>query len=293
MSGKERDSRIGRRAFLRLVGAGLASLYAGCHGVSSYSLRYDCGCSEDGILRVMSYNIANARGNTDDLWVCRPESVIRQNLDGIIGMIRQENVDIVCMNEVDFDSFRTHNIDQAEYIAEGLGYEHVLKETIFGVPSTLELGNAVVSRYPLEANHHRQYGTDFGERVRHVFKSFVDFDVMLPGRGLNFVLTHLESESADIRDEEVTVLLEYLTNKDGPFVLIGDFNSGPGCPEFDRITGSGMVHNRFLGLPSYPSNLPGRSIDHILVSGSLNISNYRTISLDASDHCPVLGDIRL
>jgi endonuclease/exonuclease/phosphatase family metal-dependent hydrolase len=292
--------KVGRREFLGYTGiAGLAglALASGCHGALYTNLIRDCRNENyDGLrVRVMSYNIANARGNHEDLFKKRDRKAIISNLDQIARMAAYEGIDVLCMNEVDFSSSRTHNIDQAEHIAKGLCYNHVIKDRMFSIPGMLDLGNAIVSRYPLKLNSHRQYGDGFCERIKHIFKSYVDFDVLLDSAlRLNFTFTHLDHHSSVNREREAVILLEHIRNKREPFVLLGDFNSGRGSSAFDMITGSGLVHNQNIGYGkhmTYPSDRPRHSIDHILVSSQLGIGNYRTIWAEMSDHRPIMGDV--
>ncbi len=269
-----------------------------CQSVKYYVLKIDSPTPQIGnSLKVVTYNIANARGNTDDFFYDPKEEVVKYNLDWIVETLRSENPDVICLNEVDFNSIRTYNIDEADYIAKALGYKYVLKETIFGVPPILQIGNAVISKYPLKINFHRQFGYSFTGHIEHVFKSFVDFDVLLDnsGRKLNFILTHLDANKDDKRRcDEVAILRVYLEKKTQPFVFAGDMNSGPGEQCFDNLFDWGLIGMPEPLLPSYPSNEPKTSIDHILVSKGLGRENYHTITgIEASDHVPVAADIIL
>ncbi|MDP2693006.1 MAG: endonuclease/exonuclease/phosphatase family protein [bacterium] len=292
MEGKK---KLNRRGFLKISLAGVATLTISCHSAKYQTLGRDC--PYPGIygnkIRVMSFNIANARGNTDEFLASKWEETIRDNLDWIVKLIRNYDIDVVCLNEVDFGSIRTYNIDMASYIANALCYNHVIREKIFDIPSELEVGNAIVSRFPLHLNGHRQYGDGLIDRVRHIFKSFVDFDVLLDdsGRKLNIVLTHLDHHCEKVRCKEVNTLIRHLEGKQNPFVLLGDLNSTPGEKCFEILMKTGLVGNPYLGIRTYPADVPKRAIDHILVSPGLSIQNYHTVLMQASDHLPIIGDI--
>lgn len=274
-----------RREFLAYLGLFTAS----CHGVLSKTLKQDCFQPRlEDKLRVMTYNIANARGNYEELFKSRNKEAIKFNLDQIAEMVSYYDIDVLCMNEVDFSSARTHNINQAEYLAKRLCYNHLIEESMFKMPC-FDVGNAVISKYPLKQNHYHQYGKDFIDRIKHVFKSFLDFDV----NDLNFVLTHLDSTDEQNRIMEVEILLDYLNKKKEPFVLLGDFNSGPGSKPFEKIIKSGLVHNKYVGIKTFRSDNPKYSIDHILVSKELELNNYSSANITCSDHRPVMGDIYL
>ena len=271
----------------------------GCQSAKYYVLKINAPTPKPigETLKVVTYNIANARGNTDDFFYQTTEEIIRYNLDWIVKGLRLQNPDVICLNEIDFNSIRTFNIDQVKYIAKALGYKYIIKETIFGIPSVLQMGNAVISKYPLKLNFYRQYGYGFSGHVEHVFKSFIDFDVLLDnsGRKLNFVQTHLDAGHSDKkRCDETSILRRYLEKKKNQFILLGDFNFGPGDECFDDLLGWGLVDNPKAGLLSYPSDAPKSSIDHILVSPGLKIENYLVVlGIEASDHLPVAAEIIL
>lgn len=292
-----KGTKLNRRDFLRLMGGSSVALYLGCHSANYYVLNHACApiAKRTNTLRVMTYNIANARGNNDNLFEPVRKETTLDNLDWIVELIRTYDIDVVCMNEVDFNSIRTYNIDMPEYIAKALCYNHVIKERIFDIPSILDLGNAVVSKFPLHLIGHHQYGDGFINRAKHIFKSFVDFDVLGVGleRKLNMVLTHLDHHDETTRCNEVEQLRAYLLQKTNPFVLLGDLNATPDSLCFKRLLESDLVLNPNLGVLSYPSDVPTKSIDHILVSRGLSIDNYHTVSMQASDHLPVIADIKI
>lgn len=286
---------LSRRRFLKLFFGGAAAIYTSCHSAKYQILDKTCpttlGSGQQ--LRIMSFNIANARGNTDNFFEIKKQNTILHNLDWIIKLIREYDIDVACFNEVDFNSFRTYNIDMPDYIANDLCYNHIIRERMFDLPSILEVGNAVISKYPLRLNKHHQFGHGFADRISNMFKSYLDFDIIMDrfGRKLNVVLTHLDDRSEKIRCKEADTLLKHLRQKKPPFVLLGDLNTMPGEKCFELIINSGLVQNPYLGIPTYQANAPTRAIDHILVSSGLTVKKYFTVSLEASDHLPIIADI--
>lgn len=288
------DNKKTRRKFLKLLGMSTFSMYFGCHGAKYLRLNQKCEEKNDfqEKIRIMSFNIANARGNNDDFFNVQPGKKIKYNLDWISALITNLNIDVACFNEMDFNSVRTGNIDMARYIADRVCYKHIISEQIFSAPPLLDLGNVVVSRYPLKLNTYHQYGHNFSSRVWHEFKSFLDFDVLLKNKtNLNMVLTHLNSQNQEARCEQTKILRTHIETKTKPFVLLGDFNSTPDSVCFKNITEKNLVRNPYLGNATYPSEKPDVQIDYILISQGLHIANYNTIYTKVSDHLPVIGDI--
>lgn len=290
------DNKKTRRKFLKLLGVSTFSLYFGCSSATYFNLRKDCKNEKEyqKRIRIMSFNIANARGNNDDFFSSQPTKKIKRNLDWIAAVIRNYNIDIVCLNEVDFNSIRTQGIDMAKYIADKVCYNHIISEKLFSLPSVLEVGNAVISRYPLKLNMYHQYGDTLFNRARHAFKSFLDFDVLFDSKNnLNIVQTHLDNQSEEVRCEQAKVLRSHLEVKYNPFVLLGDFNSTANGQCFQHILNNNFVSNPYLGKSTYPSGKPDVQIDYILTSPGLVITDYHTIPTKVSDHLPVIGDIAI
>ena len=288
------DDKKTRRKFLKLLGVSTFSLFFGCSSATHFNLIKDCKNNKDyqKKIRVMSFNIANVRGNNDDFFGSQPIRKIKRNLDWIATVIRNYNIDIACLNEVDFNSIRTQGVDMAKYIADKVCYNHVISEKLFFLPTVLEVGNAVISRYPLKLNMYHPYGNNFFDQIKNEFKSFLDFDILLGDKkNLNITLTHLDSQDEVMRYEQAKILRNHLETKHNPFILLGDLNSTSGDRSFQHLINNNFVSNPYLGKPTYPSGKPNAQIDYILTSSGLNIDNYHTIPTKVSDHLPVIGDI--
>ncbi|MBW2999048.1 endonuclease/exonuclease/phosphatase family protein [Candidatus Woesearchaeota archaeon] len=286
---------ISRRDFLKM--SSFAALSLGIGGCTHLVLRR-FKCKErinpsPGKVRVMTYNVANARGNNDDFWKTLRRKTVKRNLEKLIEIILYSDADIICLNEVDFDSIRTDNINQAEYIARSLCFNHVVEQKYFHLPSVFSLGNAIISKYPLKVNKEHYFGENLAGRIDHIFKGYVDVKAELPDRNLDFVFLHLDAKKGSNREYEMFHLIKHLKTKDDSYVLLGDFNCEPNDEPIENLKETGLVCFDHIGLKTYPADKPKESIDHIFVSKDLRIKNYRTIPSQASDHLPVYCDIYL
>lgn len=284
-----------RRDFIKLFLVVVLVILTGCYGTKYVKINQDCCPSIDtkkSGLRIASYNIANVRGNSDSFFKYVSPDTVKDRLDWVVKLVRQFDIDVLCLQEVDFNSIRTNNINMVQYIAEELHYDYIIEDKIFDFPSIMEVGNAVISRHPLKINSSHQYGRTFNERIKHIFKGFLDFEVTTYDKAsFNVVLTHLTDRGEETRCSEAETLRAHLLQKNNPFVLLGDFNDTPDSRCLNILTADDLVANPNLGVLTYPSDKPVRSIDHILVSNGLNINNYHAVSMQPSDHLPILGDI--
>lgn len=278
-----------------LLFSGLA-LAAGCRSVYSHKVKVEP--SLDGRLTVMTYNLANARGNTIDFFKVHSEEVTKYYLDCIAEQIKKSGADIVGLNEVDFGSSRSNGIEEALYLAEKVGFPSVIEDRFFNVSGVMSLGNAILSKYPLHFNHRDKYGKLFG-RFKHTFKTVLYADVDLLGRKLLFGVTHL-NDSPDNKErlEEMRLIREYLEGK-GSFVLVGDLNDVPDSAAMKYFLSSDFFSvSRNYGMPSYPADGPKYSIDQILGSKDITVGDLHSITAEdvgyaepPSDHRNVFADV--
>jgi endonuclease/exonuclease/phosphatase family metal-dependent hydrolase len=263
----------------------LASLY-NMGGCSTYRLFCrDPTVSLEESIKICSFNMANARGDTDNLFYMPGEQTMYKNLDDIVRFANLENLDVLCLNEVDFGSIRCYGVNQAKYLADKLNFNCCLEHNYIEIGDTFTMGNAIISKHPIKFNEYFNYG------LNHFFKGYIDATINVFNNPIDLVLIHLDSESEDNRIVEIGTIERHLAKKVNDFVLLGDFNDTPDSLVIDGLLRTRLVSNTYLGLLTYPSHAPRRSIDHIFVSKGLSLSNYHSSYLTCSDHRPVIADI--
>ncbi len=269
-------------------------------------------------LRLLTYNIAHGRGpnlgakNTDG----GNETEKRERLIRIGQEIQALGADIVFLQEVDFNCWWSHNMDQAAIIAEAAGFETIVRQRNIdsGLPvfRRYDFGNALLSRLPIS------------EVSRLKLPAYSELEAIFAGNHDGLVAKiqlseeeeilvvglHLEVRSEDVRVEAAAEIIGLQRETSLPMLLMGDFNSTPpGMPdaqtsavgqntiellesfgEFQRrpIRGQGTHHDF-----TFPSEAPRRTIDWILPDRNWRIQEYRVVrGMQQSDHLPVLSTVR-
>ena len=272
------------------------ALVAGCRSI--YSHKVDVELALDDKLTVMTYNIANARGNTTDFFKVHTEDVTKYYLDCIAEQLKMSGADIVGLNEVDFGSSRSNGIEEALYLAKKADFPYVLEDRFFNVSGVLDLGNAILSKFPMHFYHRNKYGKLFG-RLKHTFKAVFYAEIDLPGKKVLFGVTHLsDAPGSKERLEEVHLIREYLKDKKRS-IVVGDFNADPESIEMKYLLFSDIFNvSRNYGMLSYPSDHPRISIDHIVVTKDLMVGDLHSITAEdvgyaepPSDHRNVFADV--
>ena len=132
MSGAPRGTRK-RLTVVLAVLLPLPTWYLACRILSPLNAvkiheldRGAAGSGEGGftILRVGCYNIAHGRGGREDAskWTDESAGEREERLQAIARQIRERNLDVVVLNECDFDCNWSRRVNQARAIAGAAGY---------------------------------------------------------------------------------------------------------------------------------------------------------------------------
>lgn len=257
------------RTFITLIGIGL--LFSSC-GTSESSRN-----SEASQLRVMAYNIHHAQPMGED----------HIDLDGIAQVIEQSGADLIALQEVDVDTERSGQGNQAEILAQKLGMEYFFAKSIdYGGG---DYGVAILSRYPILQKQiiplpHVNQGAE--QRVLGLVR------VKLPtGKEVAFASIHLDHKGdASDRLSQLSQVINVTQDIEEPLILAGDFNALPNSSTLE------MVYQNFSPTcndcgHTYPANNPNKTIDYIVYkdpSDSVRVLENTVIEEPkASDHRPV------
>jgi len=220
---------------------------------------HDYGASETaaapagGSLVVMTWNIAYAHGPGSEGtgYAIRPRADIEARLAKIGEVIRDSGADIVLLQEVDFDSDRSHRVDQLEALAHSTGLRHAARAVSWRArhipfpywpPSAhwgrMESGGAVISRYPIESNrvtlHPKPASHSSVYNAFYLFRYSQTVGVDIGGRTLRVVNNHLDAYDRANREGQARALAamvrDFGTSEDaasGVDIVAGDMNAPP------------------------------------------------------------------
>lgn len=269
----------------------------------------------DGRLRIGIYNIAHGRGTAGANWrASYQKQECADRLAAIGELLRSEKLDIIVLNEVDFDSIWSHNVNQAQTIARAAGFPFVMEQRNIdtSVPFvSLRFGNAVLSRYPIEdASLIRFPGFKLWETLVAGKKEGGLCTIRLAGdlrvRVMAIHLEHRWEPTRLLAAERIEAAREA---SELPLILGGDFNSTlKGYPYMQpdkdgRTAVSWLLETSgYKTLPAGPldpadftfsSVEPEAVIDWILVPPDWTIISRQVIDTQLSDHRPVIMEVQL
>ena len=277
-----------------LTAAALLLVVAACNKDENYNDKYGDRAvipPKGQSLRVMTYNIYGARATS-------PANAA--DLDAIAEVIRRQNPDFVTLNEVDVFTNRTgKDVHQARDLAEKLGMEWHFSKAIDRDGG--EYGDAVLSKYPILEK--RSYRLPCAAEQPGEDRSLCVIRVQIYGKDLYVASTHLDHLSGDasrlVQATEIRRIRD--TELEGDLILCGDLNAIPSSNVIATMT-SFLTNTGPIDQYTFPSDDPSRKIDYIMYAPieHFGVQNCQVVSrgdqqvggVDASDHRPVIADIR-
>ncbi|MGB3310063.1 MAG: endonuclease/exonuclease/phosphatase family protein [Nodosilinea sp.] len=275
-------------------------------------------------LNVVSYNIGYLSGLTNQQAVERDKTLFEANQATAIKALEVLQPDILALQEIDFDAYRSFNRNQQYAVSAAL-------EMAFGAIAVnwdkryvpfpywppqahyrqVISGQVVLSRYPIRRNERLvlekvptnpfYYNALYLDRVAQV----TEIDVS--GQPLIVINVHLEAFDAPTRSRQTRVVRELAEGyaEDYPVLLLGDFNSSLNRNEGDDPRSIGILLDSPVlasALPTapssftYPSDQPQYVLDYIFYTpATLEVMTAEAVAeaAQASDHLPVQAQVRL
>lgn len=225
-------------------------------------------------IKVLSYNIRHARGMDDQV-----------NLNRIAEVIGRSGAQLIGLQEVDKHLPRSHFCHQAKILSQRLHKFWAYGATLnWGVG---QYGVATLSHWPIAFQRLIPLPSR-GEQ-----RGLLETEIQLGQRRINFFCTHLGLNREE-RQEQVGEIIRIVQESPNPSILVGDFNDERSSQEYRLITS--VLQDATIDAKdfrTYPSLKPVEQIDFVFVSAHWQTLEVKTIHSSASDHLPVLVELRL
>lgn len=246
-------------------------------------------------LKVLTYNIAHGRGlSLNQALLSKP--VLLNNLNLIAEVIKQENPDVIGLQEIDGPSIWSRNLDQGKILAELIGFPFYFS----GNHSKMNIGDyrinygtALLSKFNFSITHSLPFVLNKMDT-----KGLVMAKIPIPAfnnKEVFFASLHLDFLRKKIRREQILSAINFLAKINHPLIVFGDFNCewGPdiNCLQIFTEALDLEVYNPEEYLPTYPSIKPKKRFDWIIFSKEFKVIDYKTLKVTASDHQPVVATI--
>ena len=296
--------RILAKVFLILAGA-LLVWFAGVRltsGGRALQLSGDSGSPEKwtGTIRIGAYNIAHGRGGDPggSNWEGGTKEDRAKRLNDIADLINEHQLDVLILNEVDFDCTWSHGVNQAAFVAEKCGFPFRVEQRNLdlGIPfMRVAIGNAILSRFPITEPELVEYPpVNWWEPIVAGKKQGLMGRISLPGDSkIEVFAVHAETRDETVRKDSVEALLKKSGSNS---ILAGDFNSvrgGDGTTAIDQIFEDGRWIEAQTTDATFSTRKPTQRIDWIFVPKTWTELTSKVIVSDLSDHAFVVGEWRV
>ena len=232
-------------------------------------------------VRIVTYNVHRCRGLDGRT---RPERIA-----AVLGAV---DADIVALQEV--VGAGPHGGGQAEAIGAALAMGWVMAPA--RERRGHQFGNVVLSRFPI--THHLEHDISWKTcEARRMQRA----DIAVDGHTLHVYNVHLGTAILERRHQAqrlASIVLD--RHVAGPKLVLGDFNEwmrGLATSLLSEKLNSVDLRNYLRRRRTYPGLFPVLHLDHIYYEGRIEVVRIelpRTrLSLVASDHLPLVADVRI
>lgn|SRR5690554_245073 len=230
-------------------------------------------------IRVMTYNIHHANPPS------QPDSI---DIEAITRVIRNENPDLVALQEVDVFTQRSGTeLHQAREIARRLDMH-----CYFGKALDYQggyYGNAVLSRYPILDS--TVFELPPMEGVEAEVRNWTGIKISIEGNEMWFGSTHLDFQRGENNLDQSRRLVQHLEKIELPIIIGGDFNRTPDSETMAFFSDHFQLTCSDCP-PTIPVTDPNRTIDHVIYRPKerFTVAEHRVVDEQyASDHLPVIA----
>ena len=277
-------------------------ILAGYQHINNY-LQFSGKRTPEKGIRITSYNVKYFMGNSGF-----PN---KENADHILNFLRQNNADIICLQEVRLNKRQIFDI--SNHKLSQINHMQLAHNSYAGGPLTM-------TRFPI---------LYMGEiRFKNSGNMIIYTDILINSDTVRVFNCHLQSyklgkneisaiDSLDFdtdeetkkkfrqlggkfknalikRAEQAATLREYLNQSPYPVIVCGDFNDTPVSFTYRMVRGNledSFTQSGIGTANTYNGKLPSFRIDYILHSNKFQSYNFEVSALNHSDHYPISCDL--
>lgn len=201
---------------------------------------------EEGVIKILTWNLGflYGKGSEGPGYEYRDQSFFKERMEELITFIRKENPDILCLQEIDFDSSRSGGINQARELALKAGYPYLAqavswKANYIPFPywplsrnfGSMKSGGAILSKYPLKRHNVELFAKPASNpwwyNLFYLHRYAQSATVTIRDKDYVIMNLHLEAFDKADRLKQVRQLQERVEENQVDFAA-GDYNMVPG-----------------------------------------------------------------
>lgn len=264
----------------------------------------------EGSIKVLTYNVQSF-----DVY---KEYPVEDETTEIIQLIKEENPDVIFLQEFYSHSEKAPNIDRFK---QELGFKWHHFESTYNYQNTVFFGLATFSKFPLSAGERIDLKGSTSNLISNCVaeinqKKYTLFNVHLQSFKLGAddyrFIEEMADKGPDIessksllrklrngyvkREKQALELDRAIAASPYPAIVAGDFNDTPMSFVYETVSNDLRDSFRERGMGTggtYSGNLPALRIDYIFCDSSLQVLSHKIIKKKNSDHYPVSSKLLL
>jgi endonuclease/exonuclease/phosphatase family metal-dependent hydrolase len=287
------------------------------------------------VIKVVTFNLGflYGQGSEGPGYGPRGKEFFLEKIRTLSQELKSWGPDVIFLQEIDFDSSRSHNINQAEMLAKLAGYPYVVmapswKANYIPFPywplsrqfGAMNSGGAILSKYPLEngAVHlfQKPASQPWWYNLFYLHRYFQTVEVVLGEKRLKIGNLHLEAFDIEDRKNQIRFLSEYVKKRQ-LHIVAGDYNMLPtgafkrmklyGGDNYENDTSFDLMKSSGLSevVPeeiylenegkyfTYPAWKPDRRLDYIYYDPALKMMTAEVLPSAVSDHLPLRASFQI
>lgn len=197
------------------------------------------------VIKILTWNLGwlMGKGSEGTDYQPRSKEYFEERLKRLAHEIIEWNPDIICLQEVDFGSHRSHKLNQAEYLAYEAGYPYVAEAVSWEanyIPfpywpfkrhfGRMKSGGAILSKYPITSHEVELLAkpavNSWWYNIFYLHRYFQKATIQIEDKKFQLVNLHLEAFDKKEREQEIKDLIRKASSEKIDFIA-GDFNMVP------------------------------------------------------------------
>lgn len=287
------------------------------------------------VVKILTWNLGflYGKGSEGPGYEFRDRAFYEDKLKEVVKEIKDWNPDILFLQEIDLGSKRSHEINQAEYIAIKAGYPYVAEAVSWEanyIPfpywplsrnfGKMRSGGAIISRYPLTDHEvvllHKPMSQPWWYNLFYLHRYLQKVNVTIGEKSFKLINLHLEAFDKVDRQKQVKKLIKIINEEKIDFVA-GDFNTLPRSAtkktkfengddyendkSYELMMKSGLsesIPDEIYSLSentyfTFPSWRPDRRLDYIFFRPNHKMMKAEVLPSSISDHLPLRSSFQV